>query len=153
MQENKALLERFHSAFQRLDWETMTACYHPDATFSDPAFNLSGDSVGMMWKMLCLRAKDFSLSFEIGEVTESHGSAKWEANYLFSKTGRHVNNLISAEIEFKDGLIYRHVDTFSFWRWSRQAIGLPAYLLGWSTMFQSAVSKQAMAQLVQFQKS
>jgi uncharacterized protein len=150
MNQHRDLLERFYTAFQNLDWETMAACYHPEAKFKDPAFTLSGKEVGLMWKMLCTRAKDFDLSYELGAVDESQGIVNWEANYLFSKTGRKVNNKIKANITFKDGLIYQHDDEFDFWRWSRQAIGLPAYILGWSGAFQQAVSKQAMAQLAQF---
>lgn len=151
MNQQQELLERFYTAFQKLDWETMTSCYHPEATFKDPAFTLSGAEVGLMWKMLCTRAKDFDLSFNVAKVNDTQGEVNWEANYLFSKTGRKVNNKIKANITFKDGLIYQHHDDFNFWRWSRQAIGLPAYLLGWSSAFQNAVSKQAMAQLSQFE--
>lgn len=150
MNKHQELLERFYKAFQRLDWETMAACYHPEARFKDPAFTLEGEELGLMWKMLCTRAKDFDLNFELGKVDEMQGVVNWEANYLFSKTGRKVNNKIKASILFKDGLIYKHDDEFDFWRWSRQAIGLPAYILGWSGAFQKAVSKQAMAQLAQF---
>ena len=32
-----------------------------------------------------------------------------------------VNNDISATLEFKDGKIFRHRDSFDFWRWSRQS--------------------------------
>ena len=35
---NAELLNRFYSAFQRGDAETMAACYHADARFSDPVF-------------------------------------------------------------------------------------------------------------------
>jgi ketosteroid isomerase-like protein len=151
--EHKKLLERFYKAFQELDWETMGACYHKEANFQDPGFTLKGAEVGMMWKMLCLRAKEFSLDFRVIEVDANKGIVEWEANYLFSKTGRKVNNKIRANIVFKDGLIYQHEDVFDFWRWSRQALGLPAYLLGWAGFFQKAVSKQAMGQLEIFQKS
>ncbi len=151
MNQQYELLERFYSAFQQLDWETMAACYHRDVSFKDPAFELNGADAGKMWKMLCTRAKDFELSYEIVEVNDTQAVVNWQANYLFSKTGRKVNNKIKATIVFKDGLIYQHDDNFNFWRWSRQALGLPGYILGWSGAFQSLVSKQAMGQLSQFQ--
>lgn len=153
MRENKELLERFYTAFQQFDWQAMAKCYHGEAHFQDPAFDLAGSQIGQMWKMLCLRAKEFDLKFTVTEVGEERGIVEWEANYLFSKTGRKVNNKITAEILFKDGLIYQHQDSFNFWRWSRQAIGLPAYILGWTGFFKKAVSSQAMAQLASFQKT
>ena len=34
----------FYEAFQRRDGATMAACYTPDATFRDPAFDLRGSA-------------------------------------------------------------------------------------------------------------
>jgi ketosteroid isomerase-like protein len=150
-QQNKALLERFYTAFAARDGATMSACYHPDARFSDPGFpNLRGAEVGAMWRMLTSRAKDFSLTFSDIAATENNGQAKWVANYLFSGTGRHVVNRISAAFVFKDGLILEHADQFDFWLWSKQALGLPAYLLGWSGFFRRKVQTQARANLIAF---
>ena len=131
----------------------MAKCYHPQARFSDPGFpNLRGPEVGAMWKMLTARAKDFSLTFSDVEATATNGRANWIANYTFSATGRSVENRISAAFVFKDGLILEHADQFDFWRWSRQALGLPAMLLGWSGFFRRKVQAQARANLEAFMK-
>ena len=37
-----------------------------------------------------------------------------------------------ATFKIADGLIVDHVDRFSFWKWSRQAIGTKGLLLGWT---------------------
>jgi hypothetical protein len=58
-----------------------------------------------------------------------------------------VVNHIQANFVFKDGLIYRHRDTFSFWRWSRQALGLTGWLLGWTPWLQKQVRQTAMSGL------
>ena len=148
---NKALIERFYTAFAARDGAGMTACYHPQAQFSDPAFpKLLGAEVGAMWRMLCLRAKDFQLSFSEVQCTGENGSARWIAKYTFSATGRAVENHIRAEFVFKDGLILQHADVFDFWRWSRQALGLPGLLLGWSGFLRRKVQKQAGANLQSF---
>jgi len=64
MHPNAELITRFYSAFAKLDHASMAACYHPDAEFSDPVFpDLHGRQIGMMWKMLCLKAKEFSIQF------------------------------------------------------------------------------------------
>lgn len=151
MNANEALIARFYTAFQQKDYRTMAACYHPEATFRDEAFDLkSGVEAAAMWKMLCLAGKDLSLKFSDIRADETSGTAHWEAFYTFSKTGRKVHNIITARFEFRDGLIFRHTDRFSFWRWSRQALGLPGLLLGWSSFLQNKVRATAMKGLRDF---
>jgi ketosteroid isomerase-like protein len=61
---NAELINGFYRAFQRQDAEAMAACYAPDVQFSDPVFiDLNGREAADMWRMLCSRAQDFSLSF------------------------------------------------------------------------------------------
>lgn len=151
--ENRALINRFYEAFARRDGAAMAACYHPEARFSDPAFpDLRGAQIGAMWTMLCERAQDFSLTFRDVQADAERGSAHWEAKYLFSKTGRHVHNIIEAEFSFKDGLIVAHDDRFDFWRWSRQALGPAGLLLGWSGFLRAKVQAEAAKGLAIFQK-
>lgn len=142
-QQNQALIKKFYTAFQNLDAAAMAACYHPQATFKDEAFELAGKDIGAMWSMLCAQAKEFSLEFSAIECTADSGKAHWEPKYLFSMTGNKVHNIIDAEFEFRDGLIYRHRDHFNFWRWSKQALGLPGTLLGWSGLLKSKVQATA----------
>ena len=154
MHANAELLNRFYSAFQRLDAKTMAACYAPDARFSDPVFpSLNGAEVGDMWRMLATRAKDFSLTFDSVEADAERGRAHWVATYLFSATGRTVVNDIQARFVFRDGLIAEHQDSFDLWRWSRQALGTKGLLLGWTPLVHNAVRKQAAQGLAAFRKS
>ncbi len=88
---------------------------------------------------------EHSVSIANGKVT-----AHWEPVYSFSQTGRHVHNIIDAEFEFKDGKIIRHIDTFDFWRWSKQALGAPGLLLGWSSFLRNKVSTMAAKSLTAF---
>lgn len=149
---NAELISRFYQAFQRQDAEAMAACYAPDVQFSDAVFvGLKGREAGDMWRMLCSRAKDFSLSFTEVQADEQHGSARWTAQYTFSATGRTVVNEIRAEFVFKDGLIIEHRDHFDLWRWSRQALGLKGLLLGWLPSVQAAIRRQARQGLSGFQ--
>jgi len=151
MNQPVAILSQFYTAFQSKDYETMAALYHPEARFKDAAFELdSGAAAGAMWKMLITSGRD--LRIEFSEVTgDAHtGSAHWEAWYTFSRTGRKVHNIIEARFEFKDGLIYRHSDYFNFWRWSRQALGLTGWLLGWTPFLKNKVRGTAMSSLRKF---
>jgi hypothetical protein len=86
---------------------------------------------------------------EVSAITER--SAHWDAHYRFSATGRLVLNRIDASFEFDpQGLILRHRDRFDFWAWSRQALGLPGLLLGWSPMLRNKVRAQAAGNLARY---
>ncbi len=145
---SREVIERFYAAFDRRDGEAMAACYAPDARFSDPAFGeLRGQQVGDMWRMLTGRAKD--LAVELCEHDDA--SARWIASYTFGRTGRKVVNDVRATFVFTpEGLIAEHDDRFSFHRWSRQALGPPGLLLGWTPVLRSKVRAQARADLERF---
>lgn len=152
MHPNEQRITDFYTAFAAKNPGPMRAAYAPDAEFSDPAFpNLKGAAVGDMWTMLCEQAKDFRLEFRDVKADDTTGSAHWEAWYLFGGK-RPVHNIIEARFNFKDGLITRHVDTFDFWRWSRQAIGPAGLLLGWTPLLQKAVVARAAGSLAAWQK-
>ena len=107
-----------------------------------------------MWRMLCEATKSKPESrahwkLEVSDITDR--SAHWEAHYLFSATGRTVLNKIDAAFEFdNNGLITRHRDRFDFWTWSRQALGTPGLLLGWSPFLRNKVRATAAANLKRF---
>ena len=150
---SQATIERFYAAFARLDADTMQACYAADARFDDEVFSLQGATqIGGMWRMLCTATKAKGLAhwtLEVSDITDR--SAHWDAHYLFSATGRLVLNHIDAEFEFDaQGLITRHRDRFDFWAWSRQALGLPGWLLGWTPMLRNKVRAQAATNLRRF---
>ena len=151
MHPNAALVHRFYQAFAARDADAMGACYTPDVVFEDPAFGeLHGDEARGMWRMLCARAKDLRITPSDIVADEHRGHAHWEAIYTFTQTGRRVHNRIDANFEFRDGLIAVHRDVFDFWAWSRQALGLPGALLGWTGFLQAKVRARARAGLQGF---
>ena len=151
MHPNAELIRRFYDAFGRRDAEAMNACYVPDVRFEDPAFGpLQGDRARGMWRMLASRATDLKIEASGIEADDQRGRAHWEAHYTFTQTGRPVHNVIDAEFEFRDGLISSHRDRFDFWRWSKQALGTPGLLLGWSGFLRNKVSRQANAGLSRY---
>jgi ketosteroid isomerase-like protein len=147
---NRELIERFYHAFQQRDAAIMAACYHANATFRDPVFELRGAHVGAMWKMLCARGAKLRVDFSSIAADDSNGSADWQAWYTFSATGRDVHNIIHAHFRFADGLIVEHVDDFDFWRWSRQALGPAGRLLGWTPLLRNRVRREAARMLDRF---
>ncbi len=153
MHANAELLQTFYDAFARKDGAAMRACYAEDATFSDPVFpGLTGSEIGDMWTMLCERGKDMTLVSSGIEADDTSGKAHWEATYTFSTTGRPVHNIIDAEFTFKDGKIATHNDNFSFWKWSRMALGAPGLLLGWTPIVQNKVRGEAAKGLGKWQE-
>lgn len=141
---NAQLIHTFYGAFQRRDAATMAACYAPDARFQDPVFGeLDRARAAAMWRMLCERAADLDLTVADVVADDARGSARWEARYTFSATGRRVNNIIQATFEFAGGKIRRHVDRFDLYAWARQALGLKGLLLGWAPPVQGAIRAQA----------
>ncbi|MBC6991527.1 nuclear transport factor 2 family protein [Hymenobacter sp. BT491] len=151
MHPHEELLHRFYQAFQRRDAAAMAACYHPEATFEDPAFRvLEGRQIGAMWHMLCARSKDLRLVYNGIRADDQQGQATWDAHYTFSQTGRFVHNHIQARFTFQDNKILTHHDRFSFWRWSRQALGLMGWLLGWTPLLRNKVQATARQNLEKF---
>jgi ketosteroid isomerase-like protein len=141
---NAALIARFYAALERRDAPAMIACYAPDARFSDPVFPaLDAAGAGAMWRMLCARAKDLRVVASGIAADSALGRAHWDASYSYSPTGRRVLNRIDAVFAFRDGLIVRHEDRFDLWRWARQALGLPGWLLGWAPPMQRAIRAKA----------
>lgn len=129
----------------------MQQCYADEATFSDPVFiNLNADKVRAMWEMFCLNGKDLIIEFKNIKANETNGSAEWIATYIFTKTGRKVTNHISANFTFKDGKIKTHIDSFYFYKWASQALGLPGLLLGWTGFIKNKIKQGGMQSLKNF---
>lgn len=148
------LITKFYTAFKNLDAETMVSYYHDDIVFEDPAFGvLKGEHAKNMWLMLLAsqKGKDFKVTFSDVKANKNSGTALWEAKYVFSKTGRHVHNKVSAYFEFKDGLIIKHTDTFNLHKWASQAIGLKGKLLGGTNFFKRELQKQTNSLLDKFE--
>ena len=157
MHPNAQTLEKFYRAFAALDSATMRSCYAPDVRFEDEVFTLRGvEEVAGMWDMLCsaTRAKGLAhwkLEFSGIEADDKAGCAHWDAHYRFSATGRLVLNRIDGSFTFTpEGLIATHRDHFDFWAWSRQALGTPGFLLGWTPLLRNKVRRQADANLRKF---
>jgi|TARA_Y100000385_G_C13104310_1_gene646571 predicted alpha-1,6-mannanase (GH76 family) len=136
LHDYEALIGSFYSSFSNLNRAGMTKCYHRDIHFLDSAFgNLHGEDVSKMWEMLIARSKgNLEISFSDIWVDENYGGAKWVAKYKFGN--RPVTNFVTARFKFSEGKILEHSDHFDLWKWSRQAIGPIAYLIGWTGFFQ-----------------
>jgi ketosteroid isomerase-like protein len=149
---NRATIRRLYEALDAHDGEAMAACYRPDGRFRDPAFGeLDGREAGAMWRMLTGRADDLEVELVEHEAASDAGNARWIARYTFTATGRRVVNDVRSEFLFDpDGLISEQTDRFSFWRWSRQALGPIGLVLGWTPLLPALTRKRANADLDRF---
>jgi ketosteroid isomerase-like protein len=148
---NADVIRRLYAALDARDGEAMAACYAPDARFSDPVFrDLEGREVGGMWRMLCERSDDLAVDLVEHAADGDRGSARWIATYTFTQTGRPVRNDVRASMRFRDGLIAEHQDRFDLHSWTRQALGAPGLLLGWTPIVQGPVRRRARESLDEF---
>lgn len=148
---SKQIIDQFYTAFQKKDWKAMQALYHEDATFSDPVFqNLTSKEVKAMWHMLLTASKDLELTFSNVLGDNNKGSCRWDAFYTFSRTGRKVHNIITANFVFMEGKIVSHLDDFDLWKWSGMALGSSGKLLGWSPFIKNKIRGMARKGLTKF---
>lgn len=148
---NETVVRDLYTAMASRDAEAMASCYAADAHFSDPVFtDLRGAEIGAMWAMLCSRATSLKVKLVEFDAGDRDGSARWEAIYPFSKTGRMVHNKISARFVFRDGKIVEHRDDFPLWRWAGMALGLKGVLFGWLPPMQNAIRREAAKSLAKF---
>lgn len=152
METNTAIISKFYTAFQQLDYKTMNDCYSDDIVFNDPAFGLlRGEEAKSMWEMLCKNAKDFSLTFSnIQLLDDEYATCNWTATYTFSKTGRRVVNHIKAFMKLKDGKIIEHSDAFKLSKWAAQALGWKGALFGWTGFMKKKIQNNARKSLIAF---
>lgn len=142
--EHKSLIQTFYNAFIAGDARGMTACYHDDITFTDPAFGtLKGARAKAMWHMLIDRANGQNkVTYSGITITQEVVFAEWTAAYKYGVKKRPVVNHVKATFTFKDGKIYTHRDDFNMYQWSKQALGLPGYLLGWTPFMRAKIQEK-----------
>lgn len=151
MENNQQLIEHFYTCFKNKDFKGMQECYADNAAFSDAVFvNLNAKEVKAMWEMLLKGGKDLQIAFKDIAADKHTGKAHWDAYYTFSATGNKVVNKIDASFEFENGKIVKHIDSFNFYAWAKQSLGLKGLLLGWTSLFKQKVRKNAREKLNQF---
>ncbi len=149
---NVQLINKFYTCFKNRDYKGMQDCYADTAVFSDEVFvNLNSKQVKAMWEMLVTGGKDTKLDFKNVTASGTRGDAEWTAYYTFSATGRKVVNNVKGNFIIENGKIIKHTDVFSFYKWSKQALGISGALLGWTPFLKKKVRKFAMSRLSDFQ--
>jgi len=118
MHSNATLLHKLFTSLDNHDHKEMSACYHPDATFSDIAFNLKGrKQIHAMWHMsripgllkeVYVSAKADQPVFLIGAyggaaamvIDLIEGKDRAEATWEFQKAAPHAEDLPALYAKF-----------------------------------------------------
>jgi SnoaL-like domain len=125
---NAELIGVLYTALRNADANSAASCYTVDASFRDIAFQLKGrDSIRQMWRLVCSR--HVKVSFDSISADDRSGSGHWTASYTFTETNRKIDNDISSNFIFRDGLILNHVDRCSAMAWASQAYPFPKSVL------------------------
>lgn len=149
---NSEIIFQFYRSFARGNADELNGFYHDQVVFEDPAFGkLKGEEVRNMWRMLIDRSRgNIKITCEDIMANEKKGSAIWQATYYFGHPRRKVINRVHAKFEFADGKIIKHTDRFSFWKWSRQALGWKGILFGWTPMMKAKFRKESRIKLLNY---
>jgi len=150
--DNKEIIKKFYTSFSNGNMEAMLECYHKDIVFQDPVFGkLKGERAFKMWEMLLSQKnEDTIIIFDNIEATTQHGKANWVAEYWYGDKKRKVINKVSANFKFKDEKIIEHFDTFDLWKWTRQALGITGYLIGWTPYMKRKIQQTTNRKLDKF---
>jgi len=121
-------------AIQNADPKAIIACYDDNAHFEDIAFQLDNKArILEMWQLVCHTRPRVTIDFDSISADDRKGNGRWMATYMFGKTdtkpGRRVDNTLTSEFVFRDGLIATHHDRCHAMAWAVQAIPFPVSLL------------------------
>lgn len=93
---NAELIERFYQAFQRLDGEAMAACYAP-GDLPRPGLRRTAWARGGRYVAPADQpGAGLPPDYANVRADQNEGRAQWVAHYLFTQTGRRVENRIEA---------------------------------------------------------
>lgn len=130
----------------------MTAFYHKDVVFYDPAFgHIRGNRVLAKWFMFIENCgDDLNISFSDLQANDHNASAKWTATYYYGPEKRKVVNQGVGTFYIQNGKILQHTDHFDLWSWSRQALGFKGYLLGWTKSMKLKIQQESSKRLSRY---
>jgi ketosteroid isomerase-like protein len=134
---NARVIERLYTAIQNADPKAIAACYAEDAYFEDIAFQLRGRKrILEMWELVCHAAPKVCFDPASISADDRKGHGRWRAKYIYGKTatapGRPVDNTLTSEFAFRDGLIVDHRDGCDAMAWARMAFPFPKSLIAGS---------------------
>lgn len=149
MHPHEALVRRFYASLAARDAEAALRCCHADLFYSDPRHpRLHGAAALDLWRMRLDPDAGYEVTLEEASGGAEGVLARWTARSR--ARGRSVAMPGRAMFAFRDGLISRHYDDFSLWRWAAQVWGPAGMALGWFGPFRWALRQRAARALERF---
>ena len=143
MHPHEALLRRLFDRLAARDAAGAARCYHPDIFFTNPLYpRLRGPEVQDFWSMAFEALPDLALALDEVAADDDGGHARWHASYTIGTPPRHVATTGRSLFAFRDALVCRHYDHFSYWRWLERVFGAAGAAAGWFGPFRWAVRQR-----------
>ena len=146
MHPHETLLRRLFDRLAARDPAGVVRCYHAEVFFTNPLFpRVRGAEAAAFWAMVFEELEDLQVTLSEVAADDDGGHASWRARYSFGRDRRRVVTMTGRSLfAFREGLVCRHYDHFSYWRWAASAFGPAGAALGWFGPFRWAV-RQALA--------
>ena len=130
MHPHEELLRKLLDRLGARDAEGMRHCYHPEVFYTNPLVpRASGAQAFEAWRAIFDELPDLHVALGDAAADADGGTAHWRATYTFR--GRRVEHDVRSMFAFRQGLVCRHYDHFSLWRWIARALGPAGLALGW----------------------
>jgi hypothetical protein len=150
MHPNHAAVTMFLKAQEARDPVRLSNSLHESSTLVDPLVGeLKGWRVFAWWQMLW-RFRNHAITIVEGEGTPTKGHAHWKVGYTHPSTRRAMLTDTTSEIEFRENKIFVQNDSYSLYKWCRQALGAQGLLLGWLPPIQAQLREAALERLENF---
>lgn len=138
MHPHEELLRTFLARLAAHDAAGMSHCYHPDVFYTNPLVpRARGAQAAEAWELAFAELADLRVQLVDACADADGGVAHWLASYTFR--GRRVTHPVRSMFAFRQGLVCRHYDHFSLWRWCARALGPAGAALGWFGPYRWAV--------------
>ena len=137
------IVEQFYAALNAKDLLTLRSLYHPKAEYNDEIFSLNYKEILALW--YSSMQPEMELVAEVHSIDQQKESivTHWTISYTIASINKRITLDEVGRFEFQDGLIIRHTDEYSFYRWCAQAFGVAGMLASWSKWLRKKVRNQA----------
>lgn len=89
--------------------------------------------------LLSQKKESTIITFNSIQASSEKGTVNWIAEYFYGEKKRKVINKVNASFKFKEGKIIEHTDTFNLWEWTKQAMGITGFLMGWTSFMKDKI--------------
>jgi len=131
--KNTEIVEKFYTAFSKLDHSGMEGCLSENIVYHDPMYGvLDGEPVFALWRMRCTYLHDLSIKFSNIEALDGeYAICDWEISF-FHRSAGHVTMPGKAYMRIINGKIAEHSEGYRISKWLSTTYGWKGKLFGWT---------------------